>query len=116
MNNKQASSQDRFENGYFWELYKDLKSQFRNFLEYVPYFEGNEKVYSFRARANIAFSVSGFVPARKLRISKKELYEVSLPTTHFPEGSVATNVQPSASSLGRRKTTGTFICVSVYII
>lgn len=29
-------------------MYKDLESRFQNFLEYVPYFEGNQKVYSFK--------------------------------------------------------------------
>jgi len=36
---------DNFENGIFWELYKDLERQFQDFLEYVPYLSGNEKAY-----------------------------------------------------------------------
>lgn len=60
MNDKQASSQDKFENGYFWQLYRDLESQFQNFLEYVPYFEGNEKVYSFRL-LNLVLCIGGHV-------------------------------------------------------
>lgn len=37
-----------FENGGFWEYYKDLERQFESFLEYVPYLDGNEETYSFR--------------------------------------------------------------------
>src|SRR4030042_747471 len=31
-----------FENGGFWEYYKDLERQFEEFLEYVPYLKVNE--------------------------------------------------------------------------
>lgn len=36
-----------FENGGFWEYYKDIEHQFENFLEYVPYLKGNKGTYSF---------------------------------------------------------------------
>lgn len=55
-----AQVEDKFENGYFWELYIDLEQQFENFLEYVPYLEGNEKVYSFRL-LNLILSIGGHV-------------------------------------------------------
>lgn len=51
---------DNFENGVFWELYKDLEHQFENFLEYVPYLEGNENVYSFKL-LNLILSIGGHV-------------------------------------------------------
>ena len=37
-----------FENGGFWEYYKDLERQFEEFLEYVPYLEENENTSFFR--------------------------------------------------------------------
>lgn len=37
---------DDFESGLFWELYRDMESTFMAFLDYVPFFKGNEKVYS----------------------------------------------------------------------
>jgi hypothetical protein len=49
-----------FENGGFWEYYKDLERQFEDFLEYVPYLEGNEKTYSFKL-LNIFLSIGGHV-------------------------------------------------------
>ncbi|TRZ48416.1 MAG: hypothetical protein D4S01_10365 [Dehalococcoidia bacterium] len=51
---------DNFENEIFWELYKDLERQFENFLEYVPYLEGNENVYSFKL-LNLLLSIGGYV-------------------------------------------------------
>lgn len=54
------SAQDSFENGFFWELYLDLERQFRNFLEYVPYLQENENVYSFKL-LNLIVSVGGHV-------------------------------------------------------
>lgn len=37
---------DDFESGLFWELYRGMESSFMNFLDYVPFFKGNEDVYS----------------------------------------------------------------------
>lgn len=37
-----------FENGGFWEYYRDLERQFEDFLNYVPYLDRNEDTYSFR--------------------------------------------------------------------
>lgn len=51
---------DKFENGNFWELYKDLERQFADFLDYVPYLEGNENTYSFRL-ANLISGLGGHV-------------------------------------------------------
>jgi len=51
---------DNFENGFFWELYKDLERQFQSFLEYVPYLEYNENVYSFKL-LNLILSIGGHI-------------------------------------------------------
>jgi len=53
-------TKDNFKNGIFWELYLDLERQFKNFLEYVPYLNGNEDVYSFRL-LNLTLSIGGHV-------------------------------------------------------
>jgi hypothetical protein len=52
--------EDNFENGNFWELYRDLERQFENFLEYVPYLKENENVCSFRL-LNLILSIGGHV-------------------------------------------------------
>lgn len=49
-----------FENGGFWEYYRDLERQFENFLEYVPYLEGNKDIYSFRL-ANLILSIGAHI-------------------------------------------------------
>jgi hypothetical protein len=46
MNESFTKSEDYFENGIFWELYRDLESQFQNYFGYVPYLPRNENVYS----------------------------------------------------------------------
>lgn len=51
---------DNFETGVFWEIYKDLERQFENFLEYVPYLEGNVNTYSFRL-LNLILSIGGYI-------------------------------------------------------
>jgi len=51
---------DKFEIGNFWELYKDLERQFEDFLDHVPYLEGNEETYSFRL-ANLILGIGGHV-------------------------------------------------------
>lgn len=49
-----------FENGGFWEYYKDLERQFQNYLEYVPYIQGNEDTYSFKL-LSIILSIGGYI-------------------------------------------------------
>jgi hypothetical protein len=39
-----SEGEDRFAEGYFWEYYMDLEKQLVNFLDYVPYLDGNEEV------------------------------------------------------------------------
>lgn len=51
---------DKFGNGIFWELYKDLERQFQNFLEYVPYLDENKDVISFRL-LNLILNIGGYV-------------------------------------------------------
>jgi len=58
-----------FENGGYWEYYKDLERQFENFLDYVPYLEGNEKTYSFRL-ASILLSIGSHVDSAFKEMSK----------------------------------------------
>lgn len=52
--------EDNFTNGIFWELYKDLEHQFEEFLEYVPYFEGNEATYSPKL-LNLILGIGGHI-------------------------------------------------------
>lgn len=52
--------QDNFESGILWELYKDLERQFESFLEYVPFWEDNEKTYSFKL-LNLILNIGGHV-------------------------------------------------------
>jgi len=49
-----------FENGGYWEYYRDLERQFENFLEYVPYLSGNENTYSFRL-ANLILAIGAHI-------------------------------------------------------
>ncbi|MCW4022950.1 MAG: hypothetical protein NWF02_07325 [Candidatus Bathyarchaeota archaeon] len=51
---------DAFEDGYFWEYYKDLELQFQNYLQYVPYLEGNENTHSFRL-ANLLLGICSHI-------------------------------------------------------
>lgn len=49
-----------FENGGFWEYYKDLERQFEDFLQYIPYLDNNEGVCSFRL-VNLLLGIGGHV-------------------------------------------------------
>lgn len=49
-----------FENGGFWEYYKDLERQYENFLEYVPYLDSNESVISYKL-ASLLLSIGGYI-------------------------------------------------------
>lgn len=51
---------DKFENGIFWELNKDLERQFQNFLEYVPYLDENKSTISF-ILLNLILGIGGYV-------------------------------------------------------
>lgn len=58
-----------FENGGFWEYYKDLERQFQNFLEYVPYVQGNENTYSFKLLSQI-LSIGGYIDSAFKEIAR----------------------------------------------
>ena len=60
MEEKERGFNPTFENGGFWEYYKDLERQFEDFLKDVPYLEGNEKTYSFKL-LNIFLSIGGHI-------------------------------------------------------
>ncbi|MGD0994932.1 MAG: hypothetical protein ABR909_05345 [Candidatus Bathyarchaeia archaeon] len=49
-----------FENGGYWEYYKDIERQFDSFLEYVPYLDGNEQTYSFKL-LNLFLSIGSHI-------------------------------------------------------
>jgi hypothetical protein len=51
---------DLFQRGYFWEYYLDLERQFADFLNYVPYLDGNQNVYSFKL-ANLILSIGAHI-------------------------------------------------------
>jgi len=58
--NKIKKFKATFENGGFWEFYKDLEKQFEGFLEYVPYVNGNEGTYSFKL-LSLILSIGGYI-------------------------------------------------------
>ncbi|MGA2682263.1 MAG: hypothetical protein ABSF44_10755 [Candidatus Bathyarchaeia archaeon] len=62
-----------FENGGFWEYYKDLERQFEDFLDYVPYLEGNEKTYSFRL-ANLLLAIGAHVDSAFKEMARYHLF------------------------------------------
>jgi hypothetical protein len=66
-------SEDNFENGIFWEIYIDLERQLEDFLEYVPYLSGNEKVYSFRL-LNLLLGIGGYVDSAFKEMAKYERF------------------------------------------
>jgi hypothetical protein len=62
-----------FENGGFWEYYKDLERQFESFLEYVPYLEGNENTYSFRL-ANMILAIGAHVDSAFKEMARCDMF------------------------------------------
>jgi hypothetical protein len=62
-----------FENRGFWEYYKDLERQFEDFLEYVPYLEGNEQTYSFKL-LNIFLSIGGHIDSALKEIARYQYF------------------------------------------
>ncbi len=63
-----------FENGGFWEYYKDLERQFESFLEYVPYLKGNEDTYSFRL-ANIILAIGAHIDSAFKEMARCDEFE-----------------------------------------
>jgi len=68
-----------FENGGFWEYYKDLERQFENYLEYVPYLKGNRSSYSYRL-ASLILSTGAHIDS-----AFKEMAQYSNFPNAYPE-------------------------------
>jgi hypothetical protein len=79
MADKEKSFNPTFENGGYWEYYKDLERQFENFLEFVPYLSGNEKTYSFRL-ANQILAIGAHIDS-----AFKEMFRYSDFSKKYPE-------------------------------
>lgn len=67
-----------FENGGYWEYYKDLERQFENFLDYVPYLSGNEKTYSFRL-ANLILAIGAHIDSAFKEIARYPDFLIKYP-------------------------------------
>ena len=103
MNEKIAKSNDMFERGYFWELYMDLEHQFESYLDYVPYIDGNEGVFSFKLW-NLIVSIGGYVDsafkemAHYPRFLANEKCKEILKKIEESEGNVARGLPPQYPS------------------
>ena len=64
-----VQKKDAFEEGYFWEYYMDLERQFVEYLNYVPYLEGNEQTYSFRL-VNLILSIGAHIDSAFKEIAR----------------------------------------------
>ena len=73
-----------FENGGYWEYYKDLERQFENFLDYVPYLEGNENTYSFRL-ANMILTVGAHIDSALKKIAEDSIFSGKYPDMINPK-------------------------------
>ncbi len=78
--------QTTFENGGFWEYYKDLEKQFENFLEYVPYLENNEGVCSFRL-SNLLVAIGAHIDSAFKEIVKHPKFSLKYPNLLKKDGS-----------------------------
>ena len=74
-----------FDNGGFWEYYRDLERQFEDFLGYVPYLDGNEKTYSFRL-ANLLLSIGAHIDSALKEIAKHSPFRSKYPEMLNPLG------------------------------
>ena len=71
--NQQQGFNPTFENGGFWEYYKDLERQFESFLDYVPYLKVNENTYSFRL-ANILLGIGGYIDSAFKEMARSNMF------------------------------------------
>jgi len=100
-----TQAKDNFENGIFWELYKDLERQFQNFLDYVPYLPRNEKIYSFKL-LNLILSIGGHIDsafkemARYAEFSEKEACKQILKRASERKGIISTGVNAFDAEYG----------------
>lgn len=67
--NRQPKFIPIFENGGYWEYYRDLERQFENFLDFVPYLPGNEKTYSFRL-ADLLYAIGAHIDSAFKEVAK----------------------------------------------
>lgn len=67
-----------FENGGYWEYYRDLEKQFENFLESVPYLSGNENTYSFRL-ANLILAIGAHIDSAFKEIARYPEFSTKYP-------------------------------------
>jgi hypothetical protein len=106
-----------FENGGFWEYYKDLERQFEDFLVYVPYLEGNEGTYSFRL-ANLILSIGAHIDSAFKEIARYPPFETKYPlilknADGKPKKSTIWDYYPVAEELKLSKQKITFKRLSV---
>ena len=73
MEKEEAAFKPDFENGGFWEYYKDLERQFESFLDYVPYLKVNENTYSFRL-ANILLGIGGYIDSAFKEMARSKMF------------------------------------------
>ena len=79
-----VENKDAFEEGYFWEYYMDLERQFIEYLNYVPYLEGNEKTYSFRL-ANLILSIGSHIDSAFKEIARYSEFSGKYPEMLKPK-------------------------------
>jgi len=65
----EMSIKNTFENGFFWNNYKSIESNFLDFLEYVPYCESNIKMYSPKL-AGLLLQIGGYVDSAFKEMAK----------------------------------------------
>ena len=115
--NQQQGFNPTFENGGFWEYYKDLERQFEDFLVYVPYLEGNEETYSFRL-ANLLLSIGAHIDSALKEIAKYSDFSIKYPemvnpTTKKgkPRNPIITDYYPISEEYILPKQVVTFKCL-----
>jgi hypothetical protein len=53
-------NRNTFENGFFWNNYKSIESDFLEFINYVPYHKSNLKIYSPKL-TGLLLQIGGYV-------------------------------------------------------
>ena len=75
---RQSNFTPTFENGGYWEYYRDLERQFENFLEFVPYLSGNENTFSFRL-ANLILAIGAHIDSAFKEIARYPEFSTKYP-------------------------------------
>jgi hypothetical protein len=73
-----------FENGGYWEYYRDLERQFEEFLESGPYLSGNESTYSFRL-TNLILAIGAHIDSAFKEIAAYPEFSVKYPEILSPK-------------------------------